>query len=177
MLDHLIIIIRATIAFYQHEGSLAHSFRIYDHNSAAAQQNKYDTQHAHFLCNAQRVSLLTLRNSPLDRFYSPKNTPAQQSLAPQKCLVCHADGFPAQASCITPICYSCRTQGVYCACMEQPKGLTQVYDDVSGQTASAYVTVCTGLKVRKCPNTPNKLPAFLSNTPFHERVQPNFAHR
>ena len=162
----------ATIAFYQHKDNLTNCFRIYDHLSQAAQQNKYDTEHAHFLKNAQRVTILTLRNSPLDRFYFPVASPLHPPPPTPKCTVCQADGFTAQTSCITPICYSCRTRGVFCACMEPPKGLVQVSDAISGQSTSTHVTICTGLKVGKCPNAPNKLPAFLSNTPYMHMFDP-----
>ena len=74
----------------------------------------------------------------------------------------------------TYICYSCRTRGVYCNCMSPPRGLIQTSDTIynTPNVARTRLTLCTGLKVGRCPDTQNKQAPFLSNIPYVHLYDP-----
>ena len=52
--------------------------------------------------------------------------------------------------------------------MSPPRGLIQTSDTIynTPNVARTNLTICTGLKVGRCPDTQNKQPPFLSNIPY-----------
>ena len=58
--------------------------------------------------------------------------------------------------------------------MSPPRGLIQTSDTIynTPNVARTRLTLCTGLKVGRCPDTQNKQAPFLSNIPYVHLYDP-----